>query len=455
MTSSGKGVYPDYIGTGENLGLPDKLAYLVSYGELFVAVISKKKENPKIIVNNLVSILGEGSPISHLDPSQLHADQLPVHLARDFGLDQDRSISLKALSDFSKGLRDQGHKPVIIVKDANRVKERVLRALFSIAEKCQLGLVIFAGPSFLRKKLYRDFSSNIYACHLSEMRDADLRSYIRRSQDEDLQASDAQLEEILHRAEGSAERIDGLIDELIETPRRRIGTSAMHLSVIIVMITLGIFLYGADYFQDNKEDNLAIDLPIVDLPAAAMNSRNKPLILIESTPDLFNSDSLKPNSLDNVEADQLLKAVEEQIPSKAVRGYITTPEVSELPLKSSPQLPPTKAAVKVLPVKEALSLTLAKDSWIIEADATDYTLQVMGSSSEERINEFINSQASAHAFTYYETSRGGQSWFVLTVGQYQSREEALAAIANLPPNIQVQVPWARNVGSIRSVLVPQ
>jgi len=180
-TSSGKGVSPDFIGTGENLGLPDKLAYLVSYGEMFVAVISKKRENPNRIVNHLVSILGEDSPLSKLDFSELHADQLLVHLARDFGLEPKRSVTLRLLSDFSKSLRDQGQRPVIIVRDAHRVKERVLRSLFSIAEKCHLGLVVFSRPAFLKKTLFRDFRSNIYVCNLSTMSEADLRSYIRQS----------------------------------------------------------------------------------------------------------------------------------------------------------------------------------------------------------------------------------------------------------------------------------
>jgi DamX protein len=88
----------------------------------------------------------------------------------------------------------------------------------------------------------------------------------------------------------------------------------------------------------------------------------------------------------------------------------------------------------------------------MDAALTDYTLQVMGSSNENRIREFISAQEGGNAFTYYETTRQDQSWFVLTVGRYQNRDEALAAIDNLPPNIQSQLPWARNVASIQSAL---
>ncbi|MFT5208934.1 MAG: DamX protein [Flavobacterium sp.] len=103
----------------------------------------------------------------------------------------------------------------------------------------------------------------------------------------------------------------------------------------------------------------------------------------------------------------------------------------------------------VFPIPEKALVT---NKWIMDAALTDYTLQVMGSSNENRIREFISAQEGGNAFTYYETTRQDQSWFVLTVGRYQNRDEALAAIDNLPPNIQSQLPWARNVASIQSAL---
>jgi septal ring-binding cell division protein DamX len=76
----------------------------------------------------------------------------------------------------------------------------------------------------------------------------------------------------------------------------------------------------------------------------------------------------------------------------------------------------------------------------MDAAPTDITLQVMGLSSENRIKEFIFPQEGGNAFTYYETTRQNQSWFVLTVGRYQDRDEALDEIADLPQIFNLNCP---------------
>jgi septal ring-binding cell division protein DamX len=90
-------------------------------------------------------------------------------------------------------------------------------------------------------------------------------------------------------------------------------------------------------------------------------------------------------------------------------------------------------------------------NWLSEAQDSDYTLQLMGSHNEDRVQEFIQAQGAGN-FAYFETKLRNQSWYVLTVGQYQNREEALLAIRRLPPDLQAQKPWARNVASIRAAL---
>nr|WP_265596847.1 SPOR domain-containing protein [Marinobacter daepoensis] len=44
---------------------------------------------------------------------------------------------------------------------------------------------------------------------------------------------------------------------------------------------------------------------------------------------------------------------------------------------------------------------------------------------------------------YTKGERQGRDWFMLVHGQYQSRDEALAAASRLPPALTVVNPWIR------------
>jgi hypothetical protein len=249
---SQKEVLPDFVGAGDNLGLLDKLAYLVGYGSMFVAVISEKKDNPFTLIKYLEGALHNANPTSTITSEVNHPDQLLGMLTRDFGLDQQRSPSIQNLKRYATSLIPHGRKPVLIVLDAHKIKDKVLKTLFSIAEKCELGLLVFARPSFIKRKVFRLFQSNIYVCPLARMNDVDLRSYIRRHNEDEVQVSNAQIEEILHRSEGAAGEVDRIVDDLLLPSKTRMGIPMMHMSVFVIMVLLGITFMGKDFIINQK-----------------------------------------------------------------------------------------------------------------------------------------------------------------------------------------------------------
>jgi hypothetical protein len=439
----------DFIGTGDNLGLPEKLAYLVTYGALFVTVICEKKDKPSALIKHLDATLGSYNPISTVTAQETHPDQILSVLARDFGLDQNRSLSIQNLASYSKNLHSLGRKPVLIVREAHKIKDRVLKAIFSIAERCELGLLIFARPSFKKNKIYKDFKSNIYVCAFSKMNDLDLKSYLRRRSVGDLEVSNAELDNILQRSEGSVSEIDRLMEDMLSSPKRKLGIPMMHMSVFAVMLVMGIIYYGQgqNYQSDEMRpsESLALDIP----PISSLSKNSSPKSSAEQQPQTPDQ-SVERVTL-GIENDTPAQEVEVVAKGQARPLSSAFIEPASIVPSEIVNLQENVVAVKVNTFVPPISPSANK--WIMEASLTDYTLQVMGSSSEEMVKEFILGQANGEPFTYYETTRQNQSWFVLTVGQYQNRDDALAAIADLPPNIRSQLPWARNVASIRSTLV--
>ena len=77
-----------------------------------------------------------------------------------------------------------------------------------------------------------------------------------------------------------------------------------------------------------------------------------------------------------------------------------------------------------------------------------FTLQLVGSSNEENVKQFIMQyglQTKAH---YIHTNRGGKDWYVVVYGDYPSVHIAKKAISTLPDAVRHQFkPWIRNLNA--------
>lgn len=82
----------------------------------------------------------------------------------------------------------------------------------------------------------------------------------------------------------------------------------------------------------------------------------------------------------------------------------------------------------------------------------NFTLQIMGSRSEDAVQRFIDSELSAFNRGYFEARHEGEPWFVVVSGQYTSRTAADRALADLPSNIRRLNPWIRNVGDVHAAI---
>jgi septal ring-binding cell division protein DamX len=88
----------------------------------------------------------------------------------------------------------------------------------------------------------------------------------------------------------------------------------------------------------------------------------------------------------------------------------------------------------------------------------DYTIQLMGSRSEESVIKFLTSANLPFQSGYFETRYQGEPWFVVVSGAFTSRSQASAGITRLPAGIREQQPWVRAASginsSVRTLYVP-
>lgn len=81
-----------------------------------------------------------------------------------------------------------------------------------------------------------------------------------------------------------------------------------------------------------------------------------------------------------------------------------------------------------------------------------YTLQLLGTHSEQAAREFIKAKKIAAHGSYFKVELNGKPWFVLVYGRYETRTQALRAIKALPSSLKGLKPWPRSFVNIHSAI---
>jgi DamX protein len=86
---------------------------------------------------------------------------------------------------------------------------------------------------------------------------------------------------------------------------------------------------------------------------------------------------------------------------------------------------------------------------ILSWSGVDYTLQLVGLSSEKSARDFIASQPNKKDLLLFKSKRQGKDWFVVVTGRYPSSAKARQAAQLLPDEQRKASPWPREVKIIQ------
>ncbi|WP_090934262.1 AAA family ATPase [Azotobacter beijerinckii] len=121
------------------------------------------------------------------------------------------------------------------------------------------------------------------------------------------------------------------------------------------------------------------------------------------------------------------------------------PKPAPQPAPASQAAP--KPAPQPAPVSQAAPKPAPQSAPVPQPAASRYTLQVLGTRSESSAQSFVRTQGAG--YRYFRKLHQGQPLFVVTYGSFASRDEAQAAIKNLPASVQASKPWPRTLASIQ------
>ncbi|WP_295486270.1 AAA family ATPase [uncultured Pseudomonas sp.] len=119
---------------------------------------------------------------------------------------------------------------------------------------------------------------------------------------------------------------------------------------------------------------------------------------------------------------------------------------------SKPAAAPTQVAT-AKPAPKAVEKSTGgagNSSWYSGQKAGNYVVQVFGTSNESAAQSFVREQGGE--YRYFKKNLQGKPLYVVTYGNFASRDAAAAAIKNLPAKVQAGKPWPRTVGSVQQEL---
>jgi DamX protein len=133
---------------------------------------------------------------------------------------------------------------------------------------------------------------------------------------------------------------------------------------------------------------------------------------------------------------------------QATPAKVNTPKVSPKPeVAIAASKPATKPAVVAAKPKVS-----AAEQYLLDLPSRTYTLQILGSSSLQRVQDYIEQHDLGSQARYFLTKHQGKDWYVVVYGAYQNATEARQAINKLPANVRQQGPWARQVASVQQAI---
>ena len=142
-------------------------------------------------------------------------------------------------------------------------------------------------------------------------------------------------------------------------------------------------------------------------------------------------------------------------PSAASGG--NAPAATAAPARAVAASTPAPAAAPARPAAAAstsdATAPLASQHSLIRAlPASQFTVQLLGSSSRANVEDFVRRHASTPLY-WFETRNQGRPWFVVMMGAYPSRAAAQTAASGLSGELGRLEPWIRSISTIQGEIV--
>jgi len=381
-------------------------------------------------------------------------EQIPVHLD-----DEGTDSTIVGIQRFAAQLDLEAKSLMIVIDDAHELGSDVLDLVTCLKTGTTTGIhILLFGEtqltSMLRSALTTEMEQSLIEFEIAELGVKDTVDYVKFKLAEagytgQLPICASDLGNIHNSANGIPGTINALVANALEETSITLssvdnlqsfiyrGKNYWAIAATLIVLLVFTFVILAPDSRIEQQRSLArseasIDVSIdaqanTDAITEELSYEIEP-IMVEVESPLAQSQELTTGIVaDITEASNLEEQVSEPNITAAIpeEGEISTAEIADIDISDF-------------------------EKSLLEYPESSYTVQIMGSHSEANVRRFIQEELVSSQRGYFETRFQEKPWFVVLLGQFESRSDATKAIEELPTPLRSLQPWIRSITDIQS-----
>lgn len=481
--------FPFYSGA-QRRQILDQLVHLCQFSHNLLVVVGDYGVGKTRMAQALIDALDDADDICFLE-GQINStyESLFGDMLEQFEL-QDEN----AFFHFAQKQPDQDGLLVLIVDNAHHLTDEVLLELinaFGVAGDTRIHLVLFAEPHLLDRLenfnvpdvILSDFFLEKFS--LSEAVDylnfrMEMADYLGPEI-----FSEAKVEPWWRQAQGQLLVLhelaqDKLLASVSVSKPSAFSRRSLPLPHIIAASALGAGLLMG-YFYLNKSpststEQLVNPIPVTNIsdassaqsrsvtPSASQTLSSPPAIASAAVPEIAADPSAATTEARSSVVSSVAVSSEVAVVKQSVVPLVQTNSVhsdvasrfhqssvaASIKKLRDDQIAKSASVEAVAPKGAVATGTLSdQEKTILSWPESEYTLQLVGLSSEKSAREFISAQANKKDLLLFKSKRQGKDWFVVVTGRYPSSVKARQAAQLLPEEQRSASPWPREVKIIQ------
>lgn len=406
-------------------------------------------------------------------------------LAEYFDLEAKDSLlqMMETLADRTQDIEDDSN--VLLVDDADHLADEVLLALFerpgSDAEDNPGLKVVLIGTPTLLDRIHGLLSGGgvVNEVYLEPFTLTEAVDYLnfRMEMADYLGAelfTEANTEVWWRQSQGSLPRLHRYAREYLfhaavqpESFVTRKSFPVAHVLAVAALVSLAATIWL--YREDEPDDSPFVDIglspriqepPLIDSPENSQSLQAERSVETEAARSDRASSSLMqaPLPIVSLESTEEIKQHESEIRAEGLQVAASSQPSAQATASAKKPLVevaeasdvPAAPAAAPAPVAERTRSLSVDEQTLLSWNQTDYTLQLLGVSTEKAALDYILAQPNRDDLLMFKTVRQGKSWFVVVAGRFDSSASARAAIGNLPAHQSEAGAWARGLSGIQA-----
>lgn len=437
----------------------DLLHYLCRSNNALLLVTGVKGSGKTMFMQQFVLQLDETTQLCQLSGSaDLDAEKIIDALVQAFYLVAPHGENLEErIETLVLNLQQVKQSCLLIIDDADQLTEKTLQLLLSIIRQqseaqMRLHILLLGLPQLNERLVNLNTEANeaelIHQVRLESLTLEETQHYIKyRLMSAGLPAalpfSQVTLSRIHHLSEGVLERINVIARQvLIDSVRqpqlhatldfvREYRTQLVGGSILfVVLMAVAIMLARGNHvphFEWPKFHHAAVSVPAA-----------KPVAEVEEQKTIVISQPIE--SAPTTEATLAFMQPRIDFSFYQKKSQVTNKVAAPIENKN------------IVSKDKKISQPVKSIGGLVKANPQHYTLQLIGLSNLKAARAFLVEHHLVGRATIVRTHRLSQDWYVLVMGEYETLQQATAAIQKLPKELQSYHPWPRKISTIQQVI---